>query len=241
MYVCMYLTIYPSICECMYVYMHVSIYLSMYVCMLICINLSICLCIYPSVSSVAQLCPTLQPHGLQHTRLPCPSPILGACSNSYPSSWWCHATIYVLGWPKSHSGFPVTSYGKTEWTPWPTQYIRMHVCMCNYLCIYLSVNVCVCIRRIAHDWAHMHLPIYWQISLSISHFSFDLHPLILLLTCLPDSLVAKPDGWILTSSIWLYLFLQCIEVHNLAEDSLPKSHGGYLSPFTSSATRAGSS
>ena len=35
----------------------------------------------------------LQPHGLQHTRLPCPSPTPGACSNSYPSSQWCHPTI----------------------------------------------------------------------------------------------------------------------------------------------------
>ena len=30
---------------------------------------------------------------LWHTRLPCLSPTLGACSNSYPSSWWCHPTI----------------------------------------------------------------------------------------------------------------------------------------------------
>ena len=44
-------------------------------------------------SSVAQLCPTLRPHGLQHTRLPCPSPTPRACSNSCPSSWWCHPTI----------------------------------------------------------------------------------------------------------------------------------------------------
>ena len=29
---------------------------------------------------------SLQPHGLQHTRLPCPSPTPGACSNSCPSS-----------------------------------------------------------------------------------------------------------------------------------------------------------
>ena len=33
---------------------------------------------------------SLQPHGLQHTRLPCPSPTLRACSNSCPSSQWCH-------------------------------------------------------------------------------------------------------------------------------------------------------
>ena len=32
-------------------------------------------------------------HGLQHTRLPCPSPTPGACSNSRPSSRWCHPTI----------------------------------------------------------------------------------------------------------------------------------------------------
>ena len=32
-------------------------------------------------------------HGLQHTRLTCPSPTPGACSNSCPLSWWCHPTI----------------------------------------------------------------------------------------------------------------------------------------------------
>ena len=35
----------------------------------------------------------LLPHGLQHARLPCPSPSPGACSNSYPLSQWCHPTI----------------------------------------------------------------------------------------------------------------------------------------------------
>ena len=36
---------------------------------------------------------SLQPHGLQHARLPCPSPTPRACSNSCPLSWWCHPTI----------------------------------------------------------------------------------------------------------------------------------------------------
>ena len=31
-------------------------------------------------------------HELQHTRLPCPSPTPGACSNSCPLSQWCHPT-----------------------------------------------------------------------------------------------------------------------------------------------------
>ena len=35
---------------------------------------------------------SLQPQGLQHTRLPCPSPAPGACSNSFPLSQWCHPT-----------------------------------------------------------------------------------------------------------------------------------------------------
>ena len=33
---------------------------------------------------------SLWPHGLQHARLPCPSPIPRVYSNSYPLSWWCH-------------------------------------------------------------------------------------------------------------------------------------------------------
>ena len=35
---------------------------------------------------------SLQPHGLQHARLPCPSPTPRTYSNSCPSSWWCHPT-----------------------------------------------------------------------------------------------------------------------------------------------------
>ena len=35
----------------------------------------------------------LWPHGLQHSRPPCPSPAPRAYSNSCPSSRWCHSTI----------------------------------------------------------------------------------------------------------------------------------------------------
>ena len=44
----------------------------------------------------------LRPHGLQHARLPCPLPTSGACSNSRPSSRWCHPAI-------SSSVVPVSS------------------------------------------------------------------------------------------------------------------------------------
>ena len=45
------------------------------------------------VSSVTQSFLSLRPHGLQHARLPCPSPTPRAWSNSCPLSQWCHQTI----------------------------------------------------------------------------------------------------------------------------------------------------
>ena len=44
-------------------------------------------------SSVAQVCPTLWPHELQHVSSPCPSPTPGVHPNSCPSSQWCHSAI----------------------------------------------------------------------------------------------------------------------------------------------------
>ena len=43
--------------------------------------------------SHSTLSDSLRPHGLQHTRIPCPSPAPRACSNSCPSLWWCHPTV----------------------------------------------------------------------------------------------------------------------------------------------------
>ena len=36
---------------------------------------------------------SFQPHGLQHTNLPCPSPSPWVWANSCPLSWWYHPTI----------------------------------------------------------------------------------------------------------------------------------------------------
>ena len=36
---------------------------------------------------------SLQPHGLQHARLPCLLRSPRVCSNSCPFNWWCHPTI----------------------------------------------------------------------------------------------------------------------------------------------------
>ena len=66
---------------------------------------------------------SLQPHGLQQARFPCPSPSPGVSSNSSPLSWWCHPTIsfsiipfssclqyfpasgsFLMGWPFTSGG-----------------------------------------------------------------------------------------------------------------------------------------
>ena len=61
---------------------------------------------------------SLQPHGLQHTRPRCPSPMPRVYSNTCPLSWWCHPTISssvipfsscLQSFPESGS-FPVSQF-----------------------------------------------------------------------------------------------------------------------------------
>ena len=50
--------------------------------------------IFSSIQISCSVLPySLQPHGLQHARFPCPSQTLRACSDSGLWSWWCHPTI----------------------------------------------------------------------------------------------------------------------------------------------------
>ena len=52
---------------------------------------------------------SFQPHGLQHARLPCPSPTPEACSGSCPSSQWCHPAISsVIPFSFCLQSFPVS-------------------------------------------------------------------------------------------------------------------------------------
>ena len=53
---------------------------------------------------------SLRPHKLQHARPPCPSPTPRVCSNSCPSSLWCHPTISssVIPFPSCPQSFPAS-------------------------------------------------------------------------------------------------------------------------------------
>ena len=72
---------------------------------------------FSSVQSLS--CVSLRPHGLQHARLPCPSPTPGAYLNSCPLSWWCHPTIsssivpfsyHLQSFPALGSSFPMSQF-----------------------------------------------------------------------------------------------------------------------------------
>ena len=60
---------------------------------------------------------SLQPHGLPHARLPCPSRTPGACLNSRPSSRWCHPTISssVTSFSSCPQYFPASGSFPVTW------------------------------------------------------------------------------------------------------------------------------
>ena len=60
---------------------------------------------------------SLQPHGMQHTRLPCPSLSLWLCPNSCPLSWGCHLTISssVTLFSSCPQSFPASESYPVSW------------------------------------------------------------------------------------------------------------------------------
>ena len=67
---------------------------------------------------------SLRSNGLQLARISCPSPPSGACSNSCPSSWWCHPTISssVIPFSSCLQSFPEWGIFSNESVPcirWP--------------------------------------------------------------------------------------------------------------------------
>ena len=60
---------------------------------------------------------SLWPHGLQHARLPRPSPSPGACSNTCPLSQWCHPTILssIITFSSCLQAFPASRSFLMSW------------------------------------------------------------------------------------------------------------------------------
>ena len=71
---------------------------------------------------------SLQPHGLQHAKLPCSAPTPRACSNSCPSSQWCHVTTSssVVPFYSCLQSFPASgSFPVSQFFTWGGQSIAV--------------------------------------------------------------------------------------------------------------------
>ena len=74
-------------------------------------------CVYISSVQYLRNADSLWLHGLQHAKLPCPSPIPGAYSNSCPLNWWCHPAISssVIPFSSHLQSFPASgSFQKSQ-------------------------------------------------------------------------------------------------------------------------------
>ena len=102
---------------------------------------------------------SLEPHGLQHARLPCPSPTPGAYSNSSPSSQWCHPTI-------SSSAIPFSSHLQSF--PASRTFPVSHFFTSGGQSIGVSASASVLPRNI-QDWS----PLGWTGSMSLLSKGFS--------------------------------------------------------------------
>ena len=80
---------------------------------------------FSSVQSLSSV-DSLQPHGLQHTRPPCPSLTPRVYSNSFPLSWWCHPTISSSVVPPSPPAFNLSQHqGLFQWVSFSHQVAKV--------------------------------------------------------------------------------------------------------------------
>ena len=161
-----------------------------------CYTVGICWLLLLSCSVVSS---SLQPHGLQHARLPCPSQSPRACSNSCPLNQWCHATT-------SSSVIPVFSC--LQFSPasrsFPMSWLFTFIF--NFLVggklLYIVVLVSVIQQWESHNYTHTHTHTHTHMYIS-SLLSLLFPPKknlrLVLQRNLTKSLLREPQ--------WFFLFL----------------------------------
>ena len=106
---------------------------------------------------------SVRPHGLPHSRLPCPSPTPRACSNSCPLSQWCHPTVSssVIPFSSCLQSFPALgSLRDSIW--WCKLKIHCHLFPNGlflsfiYLFIYFSIFLLSSIKNFLRYWLEFH-------------------------------------------------------------------------------------
>ena len=101
------------------------------------------------------VCDSLQSHGLQHTRLPCPSPTPRASSNSCPSSWWCHPNILFSVTPFSSCLQSSPASGS-----FPMSQLALHIRWPKYWSFSFSISPSIEYSGLISfrmDWFHLFL------------------------------------------------------------------------------------
>ena len=96
--------------HCIYVWYHLYPFIYLWT--------PVCFYVFSSVQfSHSVVSNSLWPHGLQHTRPPCPSPTPKVYSNSCPLHQWCHPTISASVIPfSSHlQSFPASGSFLMSW------------------------------------------------------------------------------------------------------------------------------
>ena len=132
---------------------------------------------------------SLRPHGLQHTRLPCPSPTPGACSNSCPSSqWWTHyPTISPSVIPFSSCLNLSQNQGLSQWVSSSHQVAEvLELCLLHYLS-----SVCQVGKKIK-----LQLELVWKLH-KINKLIWEVHQGI----------------WHTSIFIWIFLYHLCERSH----------------------------
>ena len=116
-----------------------------------------CILIFLLQFSHSVMSDSLWLHGLQHSRLPCLSPIPRACLKSCPLNWWCHVDISssVVPFSTCLQSFPasgsflmsqvVVSGGQSTWASSSTSVLPMNIQ--DWFPLWLTSFILLCPRE----------------------------------------------------------------------------------------------
>ena len=113
---------------------------------------------------------SLRPHGLQHARLPYPSPTSGAFSDSCPLSWWYHPTILSSDIPFTSCPQSLPASGSFPMSNSVSLFEELPNCFPLSISFYRPNRVCIMVwwwynTYLLHIWTCDHYSsFYWLTS-----------------------------------------------------------------------------
>ena len=152
---------------------------------------------------------SLQPHGLQHSRLPCPSPSPKDWSKLCPLSWWCHPTISfsVIPFSSRLLSFYPLHQGLFQWVSslhQEVQVLELWI-LWIYECIYIRRRICFpTVEAFGGDIMQHRVGIYtdlvnWVKSLGTS--TIAIHPIASVTRVASWEIKTRSTEWRLTQTL----------------------------------------